>query len=234
MNRSKPVADYLAAVSRELDFDPALARRVRDEVEDHLWQAVDDRGGPSIENQLRAINNFGEARELARGYVAASLLSRVRYVGAGVLITAATVYLAMKARGAWYVWMHWELGADLASVTAVALLIDRYATKLAIVAALIAFAYIATRRVPAHVDRSYRKQLMRGLVLCGASAGALSLCVATEVILTGVQLSARQWGVTATVPLLSLAVEIAAMIGFVSAIYISIRRGALAAALLRD
>jgi hypothetical protein len=234
VHRSKPVADYLAAVSRELDFDPALARRVRDEVEDHLWQAVEDRGGPSIENQLRAIENFGEARELARGYVAASLLSQVRYIGAGALITAASVSLAMKVRVAWYVWMHWELGADFASVTAVALLIDRYATKLAIAAALIACAYIATRRVPARIDRSYRKQLIRSLVLCGASAGALSLCVATEVILTGVQLSARQWGVTATVPLLSLAVEIVAMIGFVSAIYISIRRGALAAALLRD
>ena len=53
MHRSEPVTDHLAVVARELDFDPALSRRVRAEVEDHLWQAANDRGG--LENQLQAI-----------------------------------------------------------------------------------------------------------------------------------------------------------------------------------
>src|SRR5262245_4343 len=35
-----PIADYAAALSRELAFDGPLSRRVRDEVEDHLWEAA--------------------------------------------------------------------------------------------------------------------------------------------------------------------------------------------------
>ena len=71
MRQSEPVTDYLAVLARELGFDPALSRRVRCEVEDHLWQAAEVRGGRSVENQLQVILGFGEARELARGYVAA-------------------------------------------------------------------------------------------------------------------------------------------------------------------
>jgi hypothetical protein len=40
MRQSQPVTDYLAVLARELDFDPALSRRVRYEVEDHLWHAA--------------------------------------------------------------------------------------------------------------------------------------------------------------------------------------------------
>ena len=63
-----------------------------------------------------------------------------------------------------------------AAVSAFALPIDHYATMLAIIGALIGCAYIATRRAPSRVDSSYRKQLNRCIVLCGASATALS-CV---------------------------------------------------------
>jgi hypothetical protein len=232
MRRPEPVTDYLAMVARELDFDPALSRRVRGEVEDHLWQAVDDRGGPSVENQLQAIVSFGDARELARGYVAASLLSQVRR--AGMLIAATAIFLTMKARVGWYDWMHWEPGADFTTVSAVALPIDRYATMLAIVAALIACVYIATRRVPARADMSFRKQLNRCIVMCGASAGALSLSVAAEVVLTGVRLSCMPWCPATTVPVLSLMVGITAITGFVFSIHASVRRRALAASLLHD
>jgi hypothetical protein len=67
MLRSGPVTDYLAVLARELGFDPALSRRVRGEVEDHLWQAADVRGGRSVENQLQAILSFGEPRDLPAG-----------------------------------------------------------------------------------------------------------------------------------------------------------------------
>jgi hypothetical protein len=105
---------------------------------------------------------------------------------------------------------------------------------LAIIGALIGCAYIATRRAPSRVDWSYRKQLNRCIVLCGASATALSLCVATEVVLTGVGLSGTQWRAAAVVPVLSLLVEIAAVIGLVFSIHATIRRTALAASLLRE
>src|SRR5271166_2615509 len=234
MLRSGPVTDYLAVLARDLGFDPALSRRVRGEVEDHLWQAVDVRGGRSVENQLRAIRSFGEAHELARGYVAASMLAQIRWAGAVMILAATAIYLAMKARVGWYDWMLWKPNSYFTAVSAIALQIDRYATMLAIIAALIACAYIATRRAPARVNTSYRKQLDRCIVLCSASAGVLSVCVATEVVLTGVRLSGMQWSAAVVIPILSLVIEIAAVFGFVFSIHATIRRKALAASLLQD
>jgi hypothetical protein len=151
-----------------------------------------------------------------------------------MVFAAAAIYLAMKARVAWYDWMRWEPNSDFATVSAIALQIDHYATVLALVAALIACAYIATRRAPARINRSYRKQLNRCIVLCSASAGALSVCVATEVVLTGVRQSGMQWCAAAAIPALSLVVEIAAAAGFVFSIHATIRRKALAASLLQE
>jgi hypothetical protein len=232
--RSGPVIDYLAVLARDLGFDPALSRRVRCEVEDHLWQAADVRGGRSVENQLQAILSFGEPRELARGYLAASLLAQIRCAGTAMIFAAAAIYLAMKARVAWYDWMRWELNSDFTVVSAIALQIDHYATLLAIMAALIACAYIVTRRAPARVNTSYRKQLNRCIVLCSASACALSVCVTTEMVLTGVRLSGMQWCAAALIPVLSLVVEIAAVFGFMFSIHTTIRRKAIAASLLQD
>jgi hypothetical protein len=229
--RSEPVADYLAALARDLGYDPALSRRVRSEVEDHLWQAADARGGRSVENQLQAILSFGEPRELARAYLTTSLLSQIRFAGAAMVLAAAAIYLAMKARGAWYAWMGWEPNSDFGAVSAIALQIDRYATMLAIIAALIASAYIATRRVPERINISYRKQLDYCIVLCSASACALSVCVISEMVLTGVRLSGMPWSAAALIPVLSLVVEIAAIFGFVFSIRTTIRRKALASRL---
>jgi hypothetical protein len=234
MRRSGPVTDYLAVLARELGFDHALARRVRDEVENHLWEAVDEHGGPSTENQLRAIVSFGEPRELARGYLTASLLTQIRRAGAAMIFAAAAIYLAMKTRVAWYYWMRWEPNSDFTAVSAIALQIDRYATMLAILAALIACAYITTRRAPGRINTSYRKQLNRCIVMCSVSAGALSVCVAAEVVLTGVRQLGMPWSAAAVIPVLSLVVEIAAIFGFVFSIHATIRRKALAASLLQD
>ena len=68
MPQRSPVADYLDAVTRELGFDRPLAHRVRQEVEDHLWEATAANGGSSIEAQARAVRCFGEAREIARRF----------------------------------------------------------------------------------------------------------------------------------------------------------------------
>jgi hypothetical protein len=130
--------------------------------------------------------------------------------------------------------MRWEPNQDFSGLSAIALSIDRYATMLAILAALIGCAYIATRREPLCVDWAYRKQLNRCIVLCGSSATALSLCVATEMILTGARLSGMQWSAATLVPVLSLVIEIVAVMGFVFSIHATIRRTTLAASLLRE
>ena len=50
-----------------------------------------------------------------------------------MIFAATAIYLAMKARVAWYDWMRWEPNSDYTAVSAIALPIDRYATMLAII-----------------------------------------------------------------------------------------------------
>ena len=111
MQRPALVADYLDTLTRELSFDPALARRVRQEVEDHLHE--DAAGDASVEAQQRAVRNFGDAREIASQYAALSLLRQTRRTGAVVVLAVAAIYLTMKSRLAWYGLMQWMLSADL-------------------------------------------------------------------------------------------------------------------------
>ena len=232
MPQPGPVADYLALLASELRFDPALARRVQGEVEDHLWEATEARGGRSDENQLEAVLVFGEPRELARGYAATSLLTQIRYAGLAVILCVAATVLVMKGRVAWYAWMGWQPNTDLA--TASALLVDRYATMLTIIAALIASLYIATRRAPLRIDWTYRKELDRCIVLCGVSASVLSVAIAAEVLVNGIRLWGMQWCPAMLVPALSLTVELAAIAGCVLSIRKAVRHIAFARSLLRD
>jgi hypothetical protein len=81
--------------------------RVCAEVEDHLWQATD--GCMSIENQQRAVANFGDRRGLARQYITATLLAHIRWVGLAMIGAATAIFLAMEARVVWYEVMQWEL-----------------------------------------------------------------------------------------------------------------------------
>jgi hypothetical protein len=232
--RSEPVTDYLAALARDLGYDRALSRRVCCEVEDHLWQAADARGSRSAENQRQVILSFGAPRELARGYVTTSLSTQIRYACVAMIFAAAAIYLTMKARSAWYDWMRWESNSDFRAVTAIVAQVDRYANMFAILAALIACAYIATRRVPTRVNTSYRKQLNRCILLCSTSAFALSVCVSADMALAAIRLSGVPWSTATVIPILSLMVEIVACLGFVLSIHATIRRKALAASLLQD
>jgi hypothetical protein len=71
------IQDYLDGLSRELDFDRSLARCVRQEVEDHLWEAVAaDPTGNLLEAQRRAVANFGDARVIAAQFAVVSLADR--------------------------------------------------------------------------------------------------------------------------------------------------------------
>jgi hypothetical protein len=70
------IPDYAQSLAARLGFDPSLSQCVRQEVEDHLWEAAlaDSAGGP-LEAQRRAIANFGDpqaiAAQFAVGWLAA-------------------------------------------------------------------------------------------------------------------------------------------------------------------
>jgi hypothetical protein len=189
MRQPSPIADYLDALARELCFDPALSRRVRKEVEDHLAQAACEAGGPWPEAERRAIANFGDPRELARQYAASSLLAQTRDVGTIMILALGGIYVAMKGRIAWYALTQWELNEDLKTVNAIGILLDRYAFMLALGLAIIAWGYIGSRRAPAEFHQAYGKELRR-CVAAELSASVLvpALSLATELALAGVLL----------------------------------------------
>ena len=76
-------------------LDASLAHRVRQEVEDHLWEATAANSDASIEAQARAVRRFGEAREIARQYAALSLLRQARRSGAIIVLASGVLYIAI-------------------------------------------------------------------------------------------------------------------------------------------
>ena len=59
MPRSSILTEYLDALARELRFDVPLSRRVRREVEDHLWEIIaNEPNTDPIEAQRCAVARF--------------------------------------------------------------------------------------------------------------------------------------------------------------------------------
>jgi HAAS len=208
------IQDYLDRLSRELDFDRSLSRCVRQEVEDHLWEAVG--AGPaqdSLEAQRRVIANFGDARMIAAQFAVVSLARRSRRAGlAGVLVIVA-VFVAMKVRLVWYAATQLAIGDELRAISAPVSLIDRYAFWSALMIGLGGWLYIRSRQIPATLHPAYRRQLRRFVLSCGATAAALVVSVISDAVLTALQLRGTGLSATSLVPILSMAIEIAC-VGF--------------------
>jgi hypothetical protein len=232
MPQPSPVADYLDALTRALAFDPALARRVRRETADHLGEAVERDGGERITTEARAVAAFGDAHMLARRFAAASLMAQTRRTGAIMIAALGGIYLAMKGRIAWYGIVQWGVSDEWRAVNTVGVWLDRWAFLLALVGAVTACGYIATRRAPPEFHRAYGHQLGRCVMLCAAAAAALLVTVAIETVLTGCRLYAADFSAAAAIPALTLAVELALTGVLVVHIHAVFRRARCAATLL--
>jgi hypothetical protein len=203
------IADYLDRLSRELDFDRSLARCVRQEVEDHLWEAVAAHStGNVIEAQQRAIASFGDARVIAAQFAVVSLAKHSRRAGLAALLVIVGVFIAMKARIAWYVAAQWVIGDDMRAFGGLVISIDRYAFWLAIIIGIGGWIYIRSRAIPAAFHPAYRRQLRRFFLLCSAAAAALVISVICDGVLTALQLRGTASSSEFLVPALSMAIEI--------------------------
>lgn len=85
---------YLAEFDRALGFDRRLARRVHEEIEAHLLDAIDE-----ARSESEAIARFGNPHSLARDYAEAALPERLRRTGtmAGVLAFATFVFMRLRS-----------------------------------------------------------------------------------------------------------------------------------------
>jgi len=209
MPQRAPVADYLDALTRELSFDLPLAYRVRQEVEDHLWEATAASGDASVEAQARAVRSFGEARDIAGQYAALSLLRQARRSGAIIVLASGALYIAMKGRVAWYGLMQWALSDTLRPVGKVVLAIDRAAYILAFLLGAVGWAYISSRRVSPWFHAGCRAQLKRSLLLAIAAACPMLVSVIADAVVTALRLLEERPPVSMfLIPLLSIAIEV--------------------------
>jgi len=203
------IENYLELLARELDFDRSLSRCVRQEVEDHLWEAVAaNRSGNSNEAERQAVANFGDARAIAAEFAVVSLARHSRRAGIAAVLIIVSVFIAMKARVAWYAAMQWAISDDLRAAGSLAITIDRYAFLASVVIGFSGWIYIQSRRIPVAFDPAYRRKLRRFFLLCGAAAAALVVSVISDAVLTALQLRGTGLSAEFLVPILSMAIEI--------------------------
>jgi hypothetical protein len=209
MLQSSTISDYLDTLTRELSFDIPLARRVRREVEDHLWEAAAaDPGDDPMEAQRLAVGRFGDPRAIASEYAALSLFRQNRRLGAIVILAAAGVLAAMMGRRFWYGLMHMPLSASLQGPARVAVQIDHYAFMLAFGIGILGWAYVSSRRSSALFSASCKAQLRRGLMLSAAATTPLLASVIADALVLGLRLSRAQVHLVDLIPMLSIAVEV--------------------------
>src|ERR1043166_3975217 len=204
------ISAYLDSLATALSFDRALARTVRDEVEDHLRQAIAaDRTAVGIEAEQRAIAEFGDPHVIAAQFAVVSLAKQTRRAGVAVILVIAAVFTAMKARVAWYTAMQWTMSDDMRAIGGIVGLIDRYSFWLSVFVAIGGLAYISGRRIPLVLHPGYRKQLRRSFLLCAAATGSLVVSVISDSVLTGLQVLGTELCAGSLIPIFSMAIEIA-------------------------
>jgi hypothetical protein len=204
------IAGYLDALASALRFNRSLSRRVREEVEDHLREAVAaDPTGSGAEAERRAIARFGDPRVLAAQFALASLVNQARSLAAAIVLIVAAVFIAMKARVAWYAVTQWSMADDARAVSAIVLSIDRYAFWLSVFFAIAGFVYFARRSIAPVFLPVLGKQLHRFFFLCVSATGALVVSVISDGLLTALQLRGTQLRIGSLVPILSMGIEIA-------------------------
>jgi hypothetical protein len=204
------IPQYLESLCDALSFDPSLSRCVRQEVEDHLREAVAaDPATDCLEAQRRAIANFGDPHAIAAQFAAVSLSRRTRSTGAGVVVAIGAVFVAMKTRAAWFAAIPSTMSDDLRAASGIALSIDRYAFLFSLIVGIAGWVYIDSRRVPAALDPASRRQLRRCFLVCTAAAAALGVSVVCDGVLTSLRLIGTQLSVHCLVPIVSMSIELA-------------------------
>jgi hypothetical protein len=204
------IQDYLERLARELSFDRSLSRCVRQEVEDHLWEAVAaDSTGDALAAQQRAIANFGDVRAIAAQFAVLSFARHSRRAGVAAVLVIAGVFIAMKARIAWYAAAQWGISDDMRAVSGFVVQIDRYAFWLSLIVGLGGCVYIVSRQIPATFHPAYRRQLRRFFLLCSVAAAALVVSVISDGVLAALLLRGTDLSAGVLVPIVSMAIEIA-------------------------
>jgi hypothetical protein len=206
------ISDYLDLLTLELSFDPALARRLREEVEDHLRESVAaDPAGTTAEAECRAISRFGAVRDIARRWAAPSLARQTTINAAAAITIVIAVLIAMKSRIAWYGGASGMIDADpqLVGVSSIIASIDRYASWLALGGAIGGAALVGFARLTGTPNAAWRQRLRRSLLLCAVATVAIVVTVTSDMALTLLRLLPAGWAAAFCFPSLTIGIEAA-------------------------
>jgi hypothetical protein len=210
MQESGLIVAYAEFLAGKLDFNPSLSQRVRQEIQDHLWEAAEAAPqGNGREAVQRAIANFGDPHVIAAQFATAWLARQTWKVGVIVILVITGVFMAMKARVTWYAAAQCVLSDDARAVAKTISLIDACAFCASVIVGIAGCAYLVLRRPPpialcaAHCNR-----LRHLLFLSAASATALSISVIGDGALTILRLVGREFSVEFLVPISSMVIEI--------------------------
>lgn len=225
MRPGDPIAEYGAAIARELRFDARLARRVRAEAEDHLLEVLDGSDEPpSRAAALEAIRAFGDPHELACAFVPLALQSLARRAAALMALAVIVSFTAMRARTIWYGWVQWQAGDQLRAASAIGVPADKAAFAIAFAFALIALLYAITRRAPSRLHAGFGQEIRRYIALGAIALVALLVATAADAILTGIRFAESELNASALVPAFSLALEAMVAAGCAAYLGLNLRR----------
>ena len=204
------IAAYAELLAGKLDFDPSLSRRVRQEVQDHLWEAAAAGASAARPDAVqRAIANFGDPHVIAAQFATAWLARQAWKVGVTVILVISGVFVAMKARITWYATAQWGLSDDVRAVAKAVGLIDACAFWLSVIVGIAGCTYLVVRRVPpAALCAAHCSRLRHLLFLSAASAAALTVSVISDGVLTALRLVGRELSADFLIPISSMAIEI--------------------------
>jgi Na+-translocating ferredoxin:NAD+ oxidoreductase RnfA subunit len=204
------IPDYLDTLARALSFDPSLSRRVRREVEDHLLDAVAaDPARDRREAERQAVARFGEPHAIAAEFARISAARQARSLAAAIVVMVFVVFIAMKARVAWYAATQWTMAEDLRPASGIVLRVDRYAFWTAVILAIAGFAYMVVHRSAPALHRAHAKHLRHVSLLCAIATAALIVSVISDGLLTAFQLRRALLCAEALIPIFSMALEVA-------------------------
>jgi hypothetical protein len=208
MLRADLIDNYLSKLAAELSFDERLARRVCDEVADHLWETMDAISSDNTpEAQRQAIASVGSVHDVAAQYLPLSLFAQARRVGGYGMLAIAGIVIGMKGCNAWYKITQVAVSPDLQTFDHIGTLIDRSASLFALITGIIGWAYITFGEVPTDLKAEHSKRLSRSLMIFSLVTSALILSIGSDAVVIGLRVSAATASATSAIPVLLIGLE---------------------------
>jgi len=210
MQEAGMISAYADLLAGKLLFNPSLSRRVRQEIQDHLWEAT-AASPPGNEREAiqRAIANFGDPHVIAGQFATLWLVRQMWKVGVIVILVISGVFMTMQARVTWYAAAQWGLSDDVRVFAQSVGCIDACAFWLSVIVGIAGSAYLVVRRAPAtFLCAGHTSRLRHLLLLSAVSAAALSVSVISDGVLTALRFVGREFSASFLIPISSMIIEI--------------------------